>query len=123
MTWALIFLPLLAAGMAMGIRSDRLRRALLVATAAIHFALTAVCWIRPPACAPDAWLGFDAAGRLFLGIASLLFLAVAVYAVHRLGAESRGRQAEEDTGSLFVNAPEAVHTACLLAFLATSGLE
>jgi hydrogenase-4 component F len=121
-TLALILLPAVAAAVAAAIRSDRLRRALLVAVAGAHLALTAACWIRPPVCAPDAWLGFDAAGRLFLGMASLLFLAVAVYAVHRLGAESRGRQAEEDTGAIFVNAPEAVHTACLLAFLATMTL-
>ena len=74
MIWALVFLPLLAALAAMLIRSDRIRRALLTATAATHAALTAVCWIAPPAVAPDAWVGLDAAGRLFLGIASLLFL-------------------------------------------------
>ena len=69
MIWALIFLPLLAALAAMLIRSDRIRRALLTATAATHAALTAVCWIAPPAVEPDAWVGLDAAGRLFLGIA------------------------------------------------------
>lgn len=122
MTLALILLPLGAALAALALRPDRLRRALLVGTAAVHAAGTAVCWFRPPVCADGAWLGFDAAGRLFLGITSLLFLAVAVYAAHRLGQESSGRQAEEDTGSVFVNAPEAVHTACLLAFLATMTL-
>ena len=122
MIFALIFLPLVAAGMALLIRPDRPRRALLVAAAAIHLALTALCWISPPAYAPDAWVGLDAAGRLFLGISSLLFLAVAVYAAHGLGRESHGRQTEEDTGSVFVNAPEAVFTACLLAFLSTMTL-
>ena len=122
MIWALVFLPLLAALAAMLIRSDRIRRALLTATAATHAALTAVCWIAPPAVAPDAWVGLDAAGRLFLGIASLLFLAVAVYAAHSLGREAHGRQTEADTGSVFVNAPEAVFTACLLAFLSTMTL-
>ena len=38
MTLALIFLPLAAAAAAMRIRADRPRRALLVATAAIHAA-------------------------------------------------------------------------------------
>jgi hydrogenase-4 component F len=122
MIWALIFLPLLAAGMAMGIRPDRPRRALLVATAAIHFVLTAACWISPPAVSPDAWVGLDAAGRLFLGIISLLFLAVSGYAAHSLGHEAHGRQTENDTGSIFVNAPEAVFIACLLTFLSTMTL-
>ena len=119
---ALIFLPLAAAAAALLVRPDRPRRALLVATAAIHLALSAACWIWTPAYAPDAWLGLDAAGRLFLGLSSLLFLAVAVYAAHVLGRESHGRQTEEDTGSTFVNAPEATFTACLLAFLSTMTL-
>ncbi len=122
MIWALIFLPLLAAVAAMLIRPDRPRRALLVATAASHSALTVGCWFSPLICAPGAWVGLDAAGRLFLGIASFLFLAVSVYAAHSLGREARGRQTEEDTGSVFVNAPEAVFTACLLVFLATMTL-
>lgn len=67
-------------------------------------------------------MGLDAAGRLFLGITSLLFLAVAVYAAHNLGRELHGRQTEEDTGSVFNNAPEAVFTACLLIFLSTMTL-
>lgn len=122
MILTLILLPLLAAAIAMLIRPDRPRRALLVATAASHAALTAMGWISPPAFAPGAWLGFDAAGRLFLGITSLLFLAVSVYAAHSLGREAHGRQTEADTGSIFVNAPEAVFTACLLVFLATMTL-
>ena len=122
MTWTLILLPALAAVAAVLIRSDRRRRALLVAVAATHLALAASCWFAPPAIAPGAWVGLDAAGRLFLGIASLLFLATAVYAAHSLGREARGRQTEEDTGSVFVNAPEAMFTACLLAFLSTMSL-
>ena len=124
MILALVFLPLGAALATMLIRPDRLRRALLVATAAVHSLLTGLCWFSPPACAPGAWLGLDPAGRLFLGITSLLFLAASVYAVHSLGQSrgGRGRQTEEDTGSVFVNAPEAVFTACLLVFLSTMTL-
>jgi hydrogenase-4 component F len=122
MILALVFLPLLAALASVLIRPDRPRRALLVATAASHAVLTAACWISPPAFAPGAWVGLDAAGRLFLGITSLLFLAVSVYAAHGLGREARGRQTEADTGSVFVNAPEAVFTACLLVFLSTMTL-
>ena len=122
MILALVFLPLTAALAAMMIRSDKWRRTLLVATAAFHAALSAACWILPPAFAPGAWVGLDAAGRLFLGITSLLFLAVSVYVAHGLSRETRGRQTEKDTGSAFVNAPEAVFTACLLAFLSTMSL-
>ena len=124
MIWALIGLPLLAALAALRMRAARPRRALLVATAAAHAALTGVCWIWPPAVAPGAWVGLDAAGRLFLGLASGLFLAATIYAAHSLGRgrEARGRLTEADTGSVFVNAPEAVFTACLLAFLAAMTL-
>ena len=122
MTALLILLPGAAALAALLIRSDRPRRVLLVATAAVHAALAAGCILSPPGCAAGAWLGFDAAGRLFLGIASVLFLAVSVYAAHRLGHEAPGRQMEEDTGSVFVNAPEAIYTACLLMFLSTMTL-
>lgn len=122
MILALIFLPLISAVAALLIRSDRPRRALLVATAAVHAVLTAICWISPPAFAPDAWVGLDAAGRLFLGITSLLFLAVSVYVAHSLGQEAHGRQIEQDTGEWFVNAPEAVFIACLFIFLSTMTL-
>ncbi len=124
MILALVFIPLLSALAAMLIRPDRPRRRLLVATAAIHSALTAACWVSPGTAAPGAWVGLDAAGRLFLGITSLLFLAAAIYASHSLGQgrAARGRQTEEDTGSVFVNAPEAVFTACLLVFLSTMTL-
>ncbi len=71
------------------------------------------------------WLALDALGRLFLGITSTLFLAAALYAVGYLARETgsgddRRRDLEED--ALFVNAPEAVFTGCLLFFLATMTL-
>ena len=122
MMWALILVPLLAAVASVFIRADRPRRALLVGTAAVHALLAGGVGLHPPEVAPEAWMGFDAAGRLFLGIASLLFLAVSAYAAHWLGGEARGRQTEEDTGQWFVNAPEAVFTACLLVFLSTMTL-
>ncbi|NLB64877.1 MAG: NADH dehydrogenase FAD-containing subunit [Lentisphaerae bacterium] len=115
---ALILLPIGAAVVALLMESDVRRRRLLVGTAAAHLGLTALYWCNPPTVAADAWLGFDSAGRIFLGISSVLFLAVAFYGAYRLGREQRGRQAEVDTGMPFINAPEAVYTACLLLFLA-----
>jgi len=120
----LVLLPLAAAVAAMLLRAPGQRHALLVATAALHAALSVLAFIRPPACAADAWLGLDPAGLLFLGLTSFLFLAVAVYAVHSLRQTrgSQGRQVEVDTGTVFVNAPEAVFIACLLVFLSTMTL-
>ena len=122
MTALLILLPLAAALASLLLRRDSPRRVLLLATAAVHAGLTALCWIVPPAVDSGAWLGLDSAGLLFLGIASALFLGTAVYAVHSLGRESGGRKTEEDSGAIFVDAPEARFTACLLAFLSTMTL-
>lgn len=120
----LILMPLVAAVATMLLRAPGQRHALLVGGAALHAALSAWACARPPVCAADAWLGLDPAGRLFLLLTSFLFLAVAVYAVHSLRQTrgSQGRQVEVDTGTVFVNAPEAVFLACLLVFLATMTL-
>ena len=50
----LVLLPLAAAVAAMLLRAPGQRHALLVATAALHAALSVLAFIRPPACAADA---------------------------------------------------------------------
>ena len=122
MTGLLILLPLVAALVSLLLRRDFPRRILLVATAVAHAGLTARCWIVPPALESGAWLGLDAAGLLFLGIASALFLCTSIFAAHSLGREAGGRKTEDDSGALIVDAPEARFTACLLAFLSTMTL-
>ncbi|MFA6029809.1 MAG: proton-conducting transporter membrane subunit [Elusimicrobiota bacterium] len=122
MLWALLAVPTLAGLAAFFIRPDGPRRALLVATAFAHAALSAVCWVRPPAPVLFGYLELDAAGKLFLGLTSALFLAAAFYAVGFLRGEVRSKEREEEEGFLFDNAPEAVFTGCLLSFLATMTL-
>lgn len=118
----LILLPMVAAVATLLTRSPQGQRRLLLGTAGLHFLLTAWCWLAPPAFAATAWLGLDPAGRLFLGISSGLFLAVAIAAGPYLEQSRTGRQREADTGSIFVNASPAVFCACLLGFLATMTL-
>lgn len=124
-TWlyyALVVVPAAAGGLAFALRSDRLRRGLLVATAAAHAGLTAAAAVSRPPAALGGWIGLDTAGLLFLALTSLLFLAVACYAVAYLGGQQRQAHRDDEERFMFDNAPEAVFTGCLLVFLATMTL-
>jgi hydrogenase-4 component F len=123
MILALVLLPACAAIAAFLIRAHGVRRALLVAVASLQAGLVFWLWIDPARFPPSGtWLAADALGRLFLGITSLLFLAVSVSAVGFLRRESGATRADTEEGFLFGNAPEAVFTACLLGFLSTMTL-
>lgn len=117
MILALILVPVLAGLAAFGARGWALRRALWLGTAVVHAVLTAWCWGHPPASMAGGWLVLDALGLLFLSIASVLFLAAAVYGIGYLGRERRHPRADVEEGFLFTNAPEAVFVGCLLLFL------
>jgi len=120
---ALVLVPLLGGIVALIIRGDRPRRALLAGTAVVHLLLTAGSGGAAPAL--GGWLALDPLGRLFLGIASTLFLAAALYGAGYLARETGSgddRRRDLDEGTLFSNAPEAVFTGCLLFFLATMTL-
>src|SRR6266566_4119351 len=81
MSLALIILPLLAAGVAAAIRSDRIRPWLLPPVAAAHLALTALALFGPHEVAVTRWLALDPPGRIVLLILSVLFLVCSVYSV------------------------------------------
>jgi hydrogenase-4 component F len=118
----LILIPAAAGLAAFAIGPDRPRRILLLATAALHVFITGTAaWHRPPPLG-NGWLALDDLGLLFLAITSLLFLAAALYAVPYLAHEKPGAQADRTEPFLFVNAPEATFTGCLLFFLATMTL-
>lgn len=107
-TAALVLLPALAAAGAFAHRRAGHRAAWLVATAAVHLALVATLWLWRPGPAFGGWLDVDALGLVVLTVVSLLFAAVASYAVGYLEREApRGDRA-------FVS--------CLLAFLAAASL-
>jgi hydrogenase-4 component F len=118
-----ILLPAAAAVAAFFIRSHAVRRALLVAVAAVHAALVLWLWVEPARFpAAGSWLAVDELGRLFLGITSALFLCVSVSAVGFLSQESGATRADAEEGFLFDNTPEALFTACLLGFLSAMTL-
>jgi hydrogenase-4 component F len=124
MILTLILLPA-AAALAAGflIRSDRVRRALLVATALGHSVLTGLVATGTVDALPlgDAF-GLDGLGKLFLSITSALFLAASVYAVGYLSRETQHGRSDFEESFIFSNAPEATFTGCLLGFLSTMSL-
>src|ERR1700686_1148669 len=102
---ALILIPVLAAAVAYGLPA-RGRRMLLIGAAVIPAALVGRLWVSPAHQALGGWLADDALGRVVLTLVSVLFLAVAHYAVGYLRVEDpRGGRA---------------FATCLLAFLAAT---
>jgi hypothetical protein len=79
-------------------------------------------WISPPAPLLGGWLWLDAAGRLLLLITSLLFLAIAGYGMSYLRRETHAAHRDFEEAFVFVDAPEARFTGCLLLFLAAMTL-
>jgi hydrogenase-4 component F len=122
MILALLLIPTVAAGVVYFLRPAGPRRAILTITALAHALLTGASWTVEPRPALGGWLALDALGRIFLTIASLLFLAAALYAVGYLRREGSGERKDLAEGFLFDNAPEATFTACLLLFLAAMTL-
>ena len=118
MVAALFLIPGLAGLTAFVIRPDGMRRALLLAVALAHAGLTTRAWLCPPSPALDGLLRLDELGLLFLSITSVLFLTASFYGIGYLRREAPGRRKDFEDGFLFVNAPEAVFTGCLLLFLA-----
>jgi hydrogenase-4 component F len=104
---ALILIPAAAAAVAYGLPA-RVRHMLLVGTAVIHVALVGWLWASPGSEALAGWLGDDALGRVVLTLVSVLFLAIAHYAVGYL------REDDPRGGRAFCS--------CMLGFLAASTL-
>ena len=122
MMLALLGFPFWGGCTAFLLRTDRPRRMLLVACAAMHLFLTAAAWKVRLEPLFDGWLALDTLGLLFLTLTSLLFLAASIYAVGYLRRESHGRIEDFEEGGLFSNEPEAVFIGCLLFFLGTMTL-
>ncbi len=121
MLLALFCLPLAAGLTAFFVPGDTPRRCLLVGTAALQLVLAASCWMAAPRPVHDL-LALDAPGLLILTVTATLFLAASVYAVGYFEREGEHSHTERRRRLQFVNAPEAVFTACLLLFLAAASL-
>jgi hydrogenase-4 component F len=122
MILAIILIPACIGILSFFMRRNDIRRVLLVATAIVHSALTAIMWVQRPDPVLNGWLQIDALGLIFLSLVSCLFLAAAFYAVSYLTKEKLGARPDFEESDLFVNEPEAVFVGCLLLFLSTMTL-
>jgi hydrogenase-4 component F len=104
---ALILVPALAALVAYALPVAA-RSGVLLGTALVHLGLVVRVWSAPGATTASGWLADDALGRVVLTLVSVLFLAVAHYAVGYVKEEApRGGRA---------------FASCLLAFLAAASM-
>lgn len=117
-----LLLPTFAGLVAFLVRSDRLRRGVLLGAALGHAALVASMWVQRPRPQWHGWLDLDALGLLFLSITSLLFAVASLYAVGYLGREGHQPHRDFEEGRVFSDAPEARFVGCLLLFLASMTL-
>src|SRR5262245_55361060 len=112
--YALFLIPLAAGAVAFAVRSDAVRRALVVGTAVAHSLLTLSLWRGGAAPAlpadPEAWLALDATGLLFLSIVSLLFLVTSYYTVGYLRREHAESHQDIEEGIYFRKDPERFST-------------
>jgi hydrogenase-4 component F len=90
MALALVLLPLVMAGIAAAIPSNRLRPWVLLANAIAHGSLAAIAIARPDLASLGDWLALDPPGRLVLLVVSVLYLFCAIYCVGYL--EYRGER-------------------------------
>ncbi|MHB8077633.1 MAG: proton-conducting transporter transmembrane domain-containing protein, partial [Candidatus Krumholzibacteriia bacterium] len=74
-------------------------------------------WVRRPLPQLGGWLALGDLELLFLAITSLICLVAAFYAVGYLRREGHAERADLKEGFLFLNAPEATFTGCLLLFM------
>ena len=105
---AIIMVPVVGALGAYLDRAPARRPAWLVFCALTHLVLVAAAWRFAPAPTAPGWLAFDPLGGLVLTLVSVVFVAVAAYAVGYL------RREDPRGGRAFVS--------CMLAFLAASSL-
>ena len=108
MAFALIFFPIVMAGLAAAVPSNRLRPWLLPLAATVHLAMVFVALARPEEGVSGGWLVLDPPGRIVLLMVSTLFLFCSFYAVGYLHhRQERGNR---------------VFCTCLLSFLGVMSL-
>jgi hydrogenase-4 component F len=122
MLQALLLIPLIAGILVFSIKNRTVQRALLIAAASAHTAVTISAWCFAPPPVFSGWLALDAPGKLFLSITSLLFFTSSIYAVGYLRREEQSGKQDLEEDFAFSNAPEQIFIGSLLFFLATMTL-
>jgi len=108
MALAFVFLPVLLAGLAMAVPSNRARPWLLPLAAMVHSGMTVFVLMRPDLQRFSPWLVLDPLGKIILLVVSALFLFCSIYAAGYL------KYRQERSNRVFC--------ACLLTFLGLMGL-
>ena len=111
---ALCIIPLLAGALALIVKNKTFLRIWLILIATIHLGLVIACWFVQPAGLFYGWFELDSLGKLFLSVASLLFLMAAIYEVGEFRRHEKAGTHQDGSESIFV--------ACLLFVLATMTL-
>lgn len=120
---SLILLPAISGLATLLLRHSLMRRGLWVTAAVGHTALVALCWMQRPEPVLDGWVALDAAGLLFLSLASALFLAATLYGVAYLSRTHAPATSSDTTEEDWLTpAPESVFIGCQLLFLAAMTL-
>jgi len=81
MAYLMIFFPLLMAGVAALVPSNRLRPFLLPLSGMIHFLLTVWVIVKPDLLTTNSWLILDPPGKIIILLVSTLFLFCSFYTV------------------------------------------
>jgi hydrogenase-4 component F len=117
---AIVLVPTIAGLLAFAIPRDVGRRGHLILAALVHLGLVIWTWVHPlPPPASGQWVALDEAGKLFLTLTSILFLASSIYC---WGYLSRERDPEFAHREGAPNEPENIFTGCMLLFLAAMSL-
>ncbi len=103
MAFVMILFPLMMAGVALTVPSNRLRPWLLPLTAVVYSAMTVFVLMRPDLMITDRWLILDPPGRIVMLVVGTLFLFCSFYTVGYL------QYRQERSNRVFC--------ACLLGFL------
>ncbi|MBI5345961.1 MAG: NADH dehydrogenase FAD-containing subunit, partial [Chlamydiae bacterium] len=121
MIWALLLIPAFFGFSCFIVRSNKIRRTILVLSAFVHLCLTVASLFKAQD-NTNEWLYLDSLGLIFLLIMSFLFFGASIYAVAYLNEEEKGFIKDIEEGFLFKNVPEAVFSGCLLLFLSSMTL-
>ena len=114
----LVALPLCLGLLAFWVKDDSSRRWLLLGGAAGHAWLTGIAWTTETVPILGGWFALDPLGKLFLTIASILFLATSFYNVGYLRREQSAVKIDSEERRPYTNEPESIFIGCLLLFLA-----
>ena len=111
----LLIIPLITGAFLFFVRSDSVRRGMLVLCSGVYLVLSCLVWFRGGSSFLFGWFAFDDIALIFLMITSVLFFAASIYAVRYLSDEGRLCKIKDNKNLFMSN--EAVFSGCFVLFL------